>query len=208
MTTSMRRYTSLPYLLDMLSNKHITLVDPRKWEDTNDSFYIEKYKEAFGHKSVLALCFVQGPETYYHWKVYSGNISGVCIEFNFVKLLEKINIDDLQTRQVEYKTIKEIENNPPRPDQLPFLKRHAFYSECEYRILYVDEMDEIDNINYRMTIDCISKIIINPWLQKSVFQSTKKVIQSIDGCSSLKITQSSVLNNEKWKRLGLIKMKS
>ena len=43
--TSLHRYTSLPVLLDMLVNKRITLLDPASWEDRNDSFYVEKYKE-------------------------------------------------------------------------------------------------------------------------------------------------------------------
>ena len=35
----LRRYTTLPALLDLLKEKQLTLVSPTAWADRNDSFY-------------------------------------------------------------------------------------------------------------------------------------------------------------------------
>ncbi len=55
-TESLRRYTDLPALLHLLKHRKITLLDPSTWDDTNDSYYLLKYKERKGLKTVLALC--------------------------------------------------------------------------------------------------------------------------------------------------------
>ena len=39
-----RRYTTLPYLLDVLVKKRLTLLNPVKWEDKNDSHFLSIYK--------------------------------------------------------------------------------------------------------------------------------------------------------------------
>ena len=37
MPASLRRYTSLPGLLYLLQKRALTLLDPRSWEDSDDS---------------------------------------------------------------------------------------------------------------------------------------------------------------------------
>ena len=50
-TISLRRYTTLPFLLDILNKKCLTLLDPKNWEDKDDSYYIELYKKGITQKS-------------------------------------------------------------------------------------------------------------------------------------------------------------
>ena len=40
----LRRYTQLPGLFYMLSEKKVTLLDPSSWDDKNDSYFLELYK--------------------------------------------------------------------------------------------------------------------------------------------------------------------
>lgn len=61
-----RRYTTLPFLLDILHEKRLPLLDPASWEDKNDSYYLELYKSGKRLKSVLAICFAEAQETYHH----------------------------------------------------------------------------------------------------------------------------------------------
>jgi hypothetical protein len=75
------KYTNIVALLDTLLDKRIFLLDPNLWEDKNDSYYISIYKQRENLKTVLAICFAEENETFHHWKVFSGNISGVCIEY-------------------------------------------------------------------------------------------------------------------------------
>ena len=41
----LNRYTSLPIALDILVRHRVTLLSPETWEDRNDAFYLERYRE-------------------------------------------------------------------------------------------------------------------------------------------------------------------
>ncbi len=58
MTSFLNRYTSLPYLIEILTDRHLTMLSPKTWEDRNDSFYLERYKVERKLKLILALCFL------------------------------------------------------------------------------------------------------------------------------------------------------
>jgi len=73
----LRRYTTLPSLLDLLVTKHLTLLTPDSWDDKNDAFYLQQYKDKKKLKAVYAMCFTEGNETYHHWRVFSGGNGGV-----------------------------------------------------------------------------------------------------------------------------------
>jgi hypothetical protein len=197
---TLRRYTSLPFLLDILHEKRLPLLDPATWEDKNDSYYLKLYKKEKGLESLLAICFAEAAETYHHWKIYSGNSSGVCIEFNKERLLSKIqDKKEYLSRKVIYKY---LHDKPHTVDKLPFIKRVAFEGEEEFRIIYTDPVDDI-KVNYLpITSNDIDCIYINPWVNKSVFISIKTVINSIDGCSRIKVAKSTIVENEQWKKLG------
>lgn len=45
------RYTSLPVLLHMLQSRQITLLSPETWEDRNDAYYLDQYRQ----KKILAV---------------------------------------------------------------------------------------------------------------------------------------------------------
>jgi hypothetical protein len=68
---ALRRYTTLPVLLDLLKEKRLTLVSPTSWADRNDSFYLEQYKNGRRAESVLALCLSEAGETFHHWRVFT-----------------------------------------------------------------------------------------------------------------------------------------
>lgn len=53
----LRRYTNLPAVIYLLTERKITLVDPETWDDSNDSQYLRVHREGKNLKSVLALCF-------------------------------------------------------------------------------------------------------------------------------------------------------
>jgi hypothetical protein len=200
---SLRRYTSLPVLLDILNKKSLTLLDPQSWDDKNDSYFIELYKKAFHFDTVLALCFVESSEKYHHWKIFSGSSCGVCVEFNKDKLLNYFKTSKgFRSDKVEYKTIQELETNNLDNHQLPFIKRVAFEDENEFRILYQCETGETLFKMVRIDLDCISKIIINPWISKPVYNSIRAVIKLIDGCNEIPIMKTGLTNNDDWKKLG------
>lgn len=199
----LRRYTNLPILLDMLVNKKITLLDPITWEDRNDSFYIEKYREIKGLKTVLALCFTTKPETFHHWKVFAGNSSGVCIQFNAEKLTRCFNkYPDIRTGSVTYRLVRDLKRDNPSVDELPFLKRRQYADETEFRILYENKAQSFRTKNFSLNLGCIERITLSPWLPSSTSKTVKNIIWDIPGCAEIDLIRTGVLENTVWKNIA------
>jgi hypothetical protein len=140
----LNRYTSLPIALNVLSKKHITLLSPETWDDRNDAYYVERYRDERKLRSILAICFSLHRETFHHWRIFSNGSSGVCIEFDKEKLLESIP-DDKAYRHgnVTYKWISELEKKKPELETWPFLKRKPFEDEREYRIIFESKTESL-----------------------------------------------------------------
>src|SRR5450432_3105251 len=118
-----RRYTDIPSLLYLLHSKSITLLDPSSWDDTNDSYFLLKYKEKKNLKTVLALCLTQTDETYHHWRVFSGSASGACIVFDKMALLNALAaVDGVLTGPVNYQRVRDVRQREVALtiDELPF----------------------------------------------------------------------------------------
>ena len=203
------RYTTLPFLLDILYNKRLTLVDPNKWEDENDSYFMTLYKARSGFRSVLALCFAEHEslvtEKYHNWKIYAGNSSGICIQFYKDKLVSCIeNVPEIKYGSVIYKTVQQFENEWRETpwSQLPFIKQQAFDGEAEFRIIYENDFEEIALKYLPIKLNSIAKIMVNPWLPNSLVDAIRQSINNIEGCAQIKIIQTKLLSYEKWKRAG------
>ena len=201
--TSLRRYTSLPILFDMLANKKITLLDPTSWEDRNDSFYVERYREKKQFKTVLALCFTTKRETFHQWKVFAGNSSGVCIRFSDDKLMACFDHNHkIRTGYVAYRLMRDLEHNPPTVDELPFIKRRQYEDEAEFRILYEDRKKELQTKAFVIDLKCIDRITLSPWLPPNVAKTVKNVIWQMPGCSTMNIIRTGVIENRMWKKVA------
>lgn len=81
----LKRFTTLPVLLDFLQRKKLVLLDPKLWDDRNDSEIILEYKKRKELKNLFAVCFTHGDETVHHWKTFSDGPSGCVIEFDAKK---------------------------------------------------------------------------------------------------------------------------
>jgi len=134
----LNRFTSLPVLLDLLERKKLTLLDPKLWDDKNDSEVILAYKRKKGVKNLFAVCLSHGDETVHHWKTFSDGTSGCVIEFDAKKLFAIINnIPNLRHGTVSYKKLMDVEKEDTiiDIDQMPFTKRWPYRCEEEYRII-------------------------------------------------------------------------
>src|SRR3954454_22187057 len=123
----LRRYTDIPALIYLLSERKLTLLNPESWDDSNDSHYLAVYKQKKRLKTVLAACFTQADETYHHWRVFAGGASGVCITFNRDALLEAVRSEDgIRCHTVKYLKLNAIRAMTLRVADLPFRKRYVF----------------------------------------------------------------------------------
>lgn len=200
--TYLRRYTDLPALLNMLSTKQITLLDPKTWDDRNDSFFMSLYKERKQLKTVLALCFSQTVETYHHWRIFSNGSAGACVVFDRAALLESVQrTSGVLCRGIEYLSLKDAGDRTLKTDELPFVKRYGFKPEKEFRVVF-ESLEERPSLNLPIEIACIRSVSLSPWMHPSLSKSTVAAIRAIDGCSKLKVSRSTLISNEQWKTFG------
>jgi len=196
----LRRYTSLPALLHLLRSRKLTLLSPEKWEDRNDAYYMSQYRKRSDAMSVLALCFSEAAERYHLWRAFTLGTDGVCIEFERNGLLASFDgNDDIEKRRVTYKLISDISNPRPKLHDLPFLKRAPYSDEREFRIVYVDHCEECEAKDFPIDLACIRKITMNPWMPNPLLKSVRATIQSIRDCRSLRVSHTTLLENERWK---------
>jgi hypothetical protein len=106
-----RRYTNLASTINLLDKRAITLLNPEFWEDKNDAHFMSEYKTYVKARTVLAICFAEGDETYHHWKVFSSGADGICIVFDKEKLLSAFNGNEKITMgSIDYKTLSEVKS--------------------------------------------------------------------------------------------------
>ena len=203
-STTFRRYTNLAAAIHLLQRRKITLLDPSTWDDRNDAFFMSEYKQRTNSETVLALCFAKSHETYHHWRVFSHGSDGVCIEFDEEGLLEAFNTDySIRHGPVDYKLLKDAKRmSDVDIEQLPFLKRWPYGDEAEYRVIYIDREVSKPFHDVPISLSLIKRITLSPWLASALSESVKTALKSIDGCSTIKIHRSTLIDNQDWKKLA------
>jgi hypothetical protein len=199
----LRRYTNLAVTIHVLRHQKITLLSPIFWDDRNDAYFMSQYKNRKRATSVLALCFAQAAETYHHWRVFSPGTDGICIQFDKEELLKSLpDNGELTSGLVDYKTTKEIRKKGIDLNNLPFIKRAPFSDEKEFRLIYVSTQETIDTKDYEITPSSIFRITLSPWMPKPLVDSVKATLKSIPNCEKLSVSQSTLVDNDFWKRVA------
>lgn len=203
MSDFLRRYTDLPALLHLLANKRLTLLDPKTWDDRNDSYFMALYKERKQLQTLLALCFSQTAETYHHWRVFSNGPAGVCVLFDRQALLQAVSRQQgVISREMEYLTLRDAKLRTLAVTDLPFVKRVGFRPEKELRVIYESRSEAQASLDVPLDLNCIRSVSLSPWMHPSLSQSTAAAIRAIDGCARLRVSRSTLISNEQWKALG------
>jgi hypothetical protein len=199
----LRRYTDIAALIYLLNERKLSLLDPRSWDDSNDSHYLALYGRKNDLKSVLAVCFTQSGETYQHWRVFAPGTGGVCIRFKRSSLLELARKQPgVRIGAVNYLTLGSLKKMNPSAQELPFLKRFAFQNEKEFRIIYESKSLKLSKRDIVITLSCIDRVTLSPWIHPSLCAHLKVLLQSIDGCRNLRVVRSTLISNEDWKKFG------
>jgi hypothetical protein len=203
----LRRYTDLAPLLYLLEKRVITLLNPRLWDDRNDAYFLELYRQKKCLECVLALCFTEASETYHHWRVFAGGSSGVCLEFDKTLLLTSLDgVPGLRTGSVQYLTINALEKAAAKSPDLPFVKRYPYRDEREFRLIYEDSKGATAPKDVPFDPTALRKVVINPvinpWMANSVYESVKVVLRGIEGWDHLRVQRTTLVDNERWRQLG------
>lgn len=200
----LRRYTNLVCAIHLLRNKRLTLVNPNKWDDKIDSFFMEEFRQRIDAASVLALCFTKTKETYHHWRVFGYGLDGICIEFNRKKLVESFQgYEGIKFGDIEYIRLSKMLMKKGLPtERLPFVKRFQYEDDSEFRIIFVDKMESKDFVEISIDCSSINKIILSPWVTKALAEPVRECIHCIDGCADLDIRRSTAIESEHWKKVA------
>lgn len=196
----LNRFTTLPVLLDLLERKKLTLLDPKLWDDRNDSEVILAYKQKKKIKNLFAVCLSHGDETVHHWKTFSNGTSGCVIEFNAERLFTIIDkIPGLKHDKVSYKKLKEVEDRNARldVDKMPFTKRWPYRCEEEYRIIVERDTDETF-FEIDIPLDIIKKITISQQMPQPIYDTIKGYLKGLRGDPSSRINRSTLYENKRW----------
>jgi hypothetical protein len=204
MTTGprLKRYTTLAAAVDMLVEQRLALLNPSKWQDTNDTFFLEMFQEHLGAKSLYAACFTQAPETFHHWKVFAGDNEGVCVEFDRAAILKPLlEARSYHWNDVHYRTLAQLKRRKKiNAFELPFLKRKGFSDEKEFRMIqWLRIKPQRGAHHIEINRSSIITIVLNPWISEPLFQSMKAALNSIPGCQHVPIRKTSLINNAEWK---------
>ena len=168
----LNRYTTLPVLLDYLHRKKLVLLDPKSWDDKNDSLIIEAYKAKAKVEKLFALCFCYKSETIHHWKTFANGDGGCCIEFDGKQLIKLFDKDkNLRHGIVDYKKITEAKTEKLVLNKIPFIKRRPYETEGEYRVIWEGKTGNSFEIDF--PLDAINRITFNQQLPEPVFESVK-----------------------------------
>lgn len=197
----LKRYTSLPAAIDVLSNKRLALLSPRKWDDTNDVAFIDAYRAHRELGTVLAACFTRAAERYHHWRVFSGGTEGICIEFDRKELLQSLpNPGPYLWGNVEYLTLTTLRKKRAIDLwELPFFKRNGFRDEKEFRLLFEGKEELTGPHHITIQPSWVLRVIVNPWLSDDLVPGITKLLKSFPGFSRLRVDKSSLINSSQWK---------
>jgi len=199
--TKLNRFTTLPVLLDLLQRQKLTLLDPKSWEDKNDSEIILEYKSKKKIKNLFAICLSHGDETIHHWKTFSNGSSGCLIEFDAQELFAIIDkIPNLKHKEVTYRKLSDIEskNTKLKVDDIPFTKRWPYRCEEEYRII-VESDDETQKVfDIEITLDIIKRITINQQMPEIIYKTIKGYLKNLKGNPESRINRSTLFENKRW----------
>ncbi|PTQ63720.1 hypothetical protein C8J45_105297 [Sphingomonas sp. PP-CE-3G-477] len=199
----LRRYGTIGSAIDVLYKRRLAFLDPRKWDDKNDSEFMRLYKKKSECSNLRALCCTESPETYHHWKVFTDSADGCFIDFHKRPLLDAvIEQPKYRYRAMDYISLDEIKISDYNHRDLPFLKRSGFKPEKEFRIIYEGACP--DNEAHYLPIDpeWISRIVLNPWLPPAVSESVIHTLKLISPVSDLTVTPSRLTNSKTWAQWG------
>lgn len=195
----LRRYTSLPSLLDTLVTRKITLGGYAHWVDANDRRALRLYQETLHYGFVGAMCLTRAAETFHHWEIFAGGPSGVCLVFNR-DAFEQAFAGQMHfmAKPMEYTQLTQIGTIAADDiHRLPFLKREGFRDEREFRLLG-HAVEPRTSLSAPLRREMVSRIIISPFVHKAFFESLKAVLTGLDGWADLPVVRSDLTDNITW----------
>lgn len=195
-SNKLNRFTTLPFLIELLKTKKLMLLSPKTWEDHNDTDILMEYKHRQNIVGLLAICFTDKGETIHHWKTFSSGESGCCIQFDKSRLLQELSKDKrIEHKKVTYPTI--INSHAVATEDIPFTKRLPYKCEQEYRVILKHEKNVLFH-SIDIDLNLITKITLSPNLPESTFYTLADILKTLMNGYNIPINHSSLFQNKDW----------
>lgn len=198
------KYTTLPFLLDILKTKKISLLKPDSWDDKNDAKALLKYLEYKSAKnnnikSILASCFTYDTDCIHHWNTFAKGAAGCVLVLdakNFFRTVKEFD-NDIRFDVVHYKKIKSLEKECINPEDIPFLKRFPYQCEKEIRLLKLCESKK-KSYPIPINLNIIKKIKFSQSLPQSIYKQIRRLVKDFLDNEDIDIYHSTIEENEEW----------
>lgn len=201
---SIYRFMRFEYLLDLIKNRRLPLINPSEWEDKNDIF---ASKLSCRDNEVVGICCftLSKSNSIYRWSKMAPNNLCVRVEFDINKIKARLS-QKMVMKKVRYKSIDNLKPNVIKTiKDCAFVKSKPFEQEKEIRIVtyqsLVDENIKIVDYLRELPSDVIKGIRFSPFLSHELFLLVKELLRkylTANNWKGVKISQSRILNKEKW----------
>lgn len=191
------RYVPVYRLLEVLSLNKLTFMKTSKWEDPFEGFLFDYCVREFPQwrvfsdlkTSLFCLCLSTESEKDQIWRTYTPNRDGARMTLNLPALRSSLGPDYTMGR-VCYRVVGSIENllNEYRHDQAPsedkllklfFLKRKAFKSDQEVRIITMDGSTTGDVKSVQIDARAvIGEVMFDPRMEGALYSSYRELLKS------------------------------
>jgi hypothetical protein len=85
---------------------------------------------------------------------------------------------------------------------MPFLKRAPYSPEHEFRFVYESKAKRLHSKDYPISLECIERIYLSPWMPEAIADSVKASLKAISGVQGIPITRSTLIRNDQWQSYG------
>ena len=201
---SIYRFMRFEYLLDLIKNRRLPLINPSEWEDKNDIF---ASKLSCRDNEVVGICCftLSKSNSIYRWSKMAPNNLCVRVEFDINKIKARLS-QKMVMKKVRYKSIDNLKPNVIKTiKDCAFVKSKPFEQEKEIRIVtyqsLVDENIKIVDYLRELPSDVIKGIRFSPFLSHELFLLVKELLRkylTANNWKGVNISQSRILNKEKW----------
>lgn len=202
-------YMPLRYFVKFIESKRLVFMNPKTWDDKNDSFSIS----LIPRKKIRVLCFTSCEDNYFFWKTYAGKGIGVCVEFRKKELL-KMTAENVKSGNVVYLSLKEHDvykddlkekYNIQDYIELAFLKSNSFDFEKEFRMVHFSKENElydqkkpaIEFVDFKS----IETIYLSPFLDENERMDLKQLLNTFLNANGVTcdVEQSKITNDVLWR---------
>lgn len=195
------------HLLDLIKNHRLPLINPSEWEDKNDIF---ASKLSCKDDEIIGICCftLSKSNSIYRWSKMAPNNLCVRVEFG-IDEIKAILPRNITMKEVQYKSIDELKAKTLKSiKDCAFIKSIPFKQEKEIRMVtnqsVADENKNAKIVDYLSDLpsDVIKNIRLSPFLDQKIFRLVKELLHKYlvaNSWENVKISQSRILDREKWK---------